>query len=510
MSDQRKRSSSALGKDTLSTREQIEFGELDGEQIAALKGVMDNTKSELLARSVMGVEYSSRSSEDIHSCILKEGFNYLTIQSMGGMLHLIFFDTIEDKVAMMECKWLQTWFMKLTNIDETSAPLWRETILSIYGVPLSAWSHENFYKIGCVYGLVLSVDYSRSDHARVKIFTDCFFKINNQILLDVGEKRFPVFVFEDSNNHHMPSTKNPKLLNQSRFNLVGDDSDKSNDLVHSPQSQHHDESPLDLDNPPLQLLTATEAREQPINSDELAPSPKSDPPHSNSLTTDHRKISHTPNITFNDDVISDTNNESPNLQPPPNDVSRTPNHYSPPNNENNFPIPQKSKRKNPKTKSPNPSHSLQYRMKTTIALVINPSPLNEPSQPIPTSNQFSPLFKPPSLVYPSSSLSEIPFLPGFEANIPSPIKANHVMRRIKKIQKGQRGKNAAQNQEPKNLPFPPNSPSNHSFHPNTLKASDIINLGLQLGLHYDGPISELEDRISNILSLQKSKWDKTQ
>lgn len=36
-----------------------------------------------------------------------------------------------------------------------------------------------FFNIGCVYGKVLSVEYSRFDHARIMILTSCLFRINN-------------------------------------------------------------------------------------------------------------------------------------------------------------------------------------------------------------------------------------------------------------------------------------------------------------------------------------------
>lgn len=57
---------------------------------------------------------------------------------MGGMLHLISFESFEDKNVFMECKWLLNWFLELGNVNEMSASLWRETWIHIYGVPLIA------------------------------------------------------------------------------------------------------------------------------------------------------------------------------------------------------------------------------------------------------------------------------------------------------------------------------------------------------------------------------------
>lgn len=147
-------SSRVLGEDTEKVREEISIAEYEGDQILKLKCKPNEEYAETLARSVVGVTIPYTPTEIIMEHILSEGVNNLTIQSMGGMLHLITFVSLEDKEAMLESKWLPRWYQELRNVNSRSASLWRETWLTIYGVPLTTWSYETFYNVGCIYGKV--------------------------------------------------------------------------------------------------------------------------------------------------------------------------------------------------------------------------------------------------------------------------------------------------------------------------------------------------------------------
>lgn len=115
--------------------------------------------SEILQRSPIALSSSSQPSEVILNHILSESVNCLTIKPMGGMLHLVTFETFEDKKSLMERGWLLRWFSKLINDNDERASLWIETWINIYGVPLIAWGYDNFFNIGCVFGRVISTDY---------------------------------------------------------------------------------------------------------------------------------------------------------------------------------------------------------------------------------------------------------------------------------------------------------------------------------------------------------------
>lgn len=116
---------------------------------------------------------------------------------------------MEDKKAILESQWLQRWFLELRDVNNSSAAIWREAWLTIYGVPITAWSYDNFFDIGSIYRKVLSIDYSRMDYARVLVITDCFFMINNPIMFTVDTKNFKVYITEETINPVEKLTRKP-------------------------------------------------------------------------------------------------------------------------------------------------------------------------------------------------------------------------------------------------------------------------------------------------------------
>ena len=148
----------------------------------------------MLKRSAIAIKEASQSSESIMDQILSEGVNCLKIKAMGGLQHLIIFDTIEDKKSMIESKWLERWFISIRNVNSQSASLWRESWLNIYGVPLIAWGHKKNYDIGCIFGRVISVNYKNYDSTQVLVYTYCLFNINCKISLEIDDKKYHIFI----------------------------------------------------------------------------------------------------------------------------------------------------------------------------------------------------------------------------------------------------------------------------------------------------------------------------
>lgn len=111
-------------------------------------------------------------------------------------MHLITFESIEEKAAMIESEWLDRWFVDLRDVTVNIAQKWRNVSISIHGVPFMAWNYENFHKIGSVFGRVVSVEYANLDGAKVSLISDCLFKINCKMWLQIGEIFFPIFLFE--------------------------------------------------------------------------------------------------------------------------------------------------------------------------------------------------------------------------------------------------------------------------------------------------------------------------
>lgn len=132
-------SSRVLREDTEQVREEITIAEFDGDQILKIKGKRNEENRELLERSVIGVATLFSSSEVILDHIISEGFLCLNIKPLGGMLHLTTFVSLEEKRAIIDSKWLLQWFQALLReVNKSTATLWRETWLTIYGVPLIA------------------------------------------------------------------------------------------------------------------------------------------------------------------------------------------------------------------------------------------------------------------------------------------------------------------------------------------------------------------------------------
>lgn len=148
----------------------------------------------MLRRSAIAIPESLSSSEAIMAHILSKGVNCLSIKSMGGMQHLIIFDTLEDKKSMLESKCLERWFIAIRNVNSNNASLWREAWINIYDHPLIAWGYDNFYNVGCVFGRVISVNYENYDRAKIMVYTDFMFDINSKITVEIDGKIYCFFL----------------------------------------------------------------------------------------------------------------------------------------------------------------------------------------------------------------------------------------------------------------------------------------------------------------------------
>lgn len=193
----RKVSSRILGEDTEKIRDELYVCTMENEEFITLKGSKNSDMDELLNRSVIATAQSSLSSNCILDRILMEGVTCLSIKPLGGLLHLVTFETEEDKKAMVECEWLNKWFIDVRNVNSMSSAKWRETHLRIYGMPLHSWGYVNFYNVGCIFGRVTSVDYSSFEYGKVTVISDCLFSINCKMVIEVDDKMHNICVSED-------------------------------------------------------------------------------------------------------------------------------------------------------------------------------------------------------------------------------------------------------------------------------------------------------------------------
>lgn len=143
----RRMSSRVLGEDVEKIRDELIVKSVDGEELIVLEGKMCPENKELFSRSIIASAASSMTLNQLMENIFVEGVSYLTIKPLGGMLHLITFSSLEDKVVTIESKWLEKWFLDLCNVNEKCAPRWRSVQIRIFGVPLSCWGYETSIKL---------------------------------------------------------------------------------------------------------------------------------------------------------------------------------------------------------------------------------------------------------------------------------------------------------------------------------------------------------------------------
>lgn len=210
MSKARVMCSRVLGEEVEQARITLETCECDEETVGLIKLSKCPENDDMLKKSLICVAYNPSSSNSILYQILAEGVANLTIKSLGGPLHIITFDSIEEKEAMLESKWLEKWYMEVRNAARKTSSLWRETWITIYGVPLHAWSYDNFYKIGCIFEKVLSVNQQQFEYTKILISTDCLFKINCKMALDMEGDKSKIHIWE-SPLSGPENQKNPPL-----------------------------------------------------------------------------------------------------------------------------------------------------------------------------------------------------------------------------------------------------------------------------------------------------------
>lgn len=522
----RKMSSRALGEDTEKIRSTLGAIDMESDFAAALKGKRCKENEDMLQRSSIAFSPSSQSSEIIMDHILAEGVNCLTIRPMGGMLHLLTFDTFENKKAMIESGWLQRWFSKIINVNTRSASLWRETWVNIYGVPLIAWGYESFYNIGSMLGRVLSVNYKDFDCARVLLFTDCFFDISCKISFEIEDEKYPVFISEKQQlwqNKTSPEYKISKINDANDGNPLG--------TIKDAKGPDDDESPVILMQPtsgkPTPMVVNVSDNEKTeshfLKNDELIINVKipentsllgnDDAPAGNKKsdkTTD--EVPCTEKIVDNDDVQYPSNVK---LTPSKNGARDLENKKkSQPSNDFNIIETNKTSIQNPPGPSPelgliscnasSPPIPIQS-IHQTSPTQPHSSPPTSPLSPIHLTNRFKALVRPSSSMSSSSSLSGPLFPPGFENDIPLTIKAIHKKKREKKIQK---------KKKPPFLPLPnQSSPSlTRALIPSSSEnsVSSILEVGKKLGMRFNGPETILEERIESILQQHKASWKANQ
>ena len=489
-------SSRTLGEDTNKVRESLGSIEIDGDYVAAIKGKYCKEQEEMLQRSAIAIAASSQSSSMIMNNILSQGVHCLKIKSMGGLMHLIVFDTFEDKKAMMESKWLEQWFLTIRNVNNHSSSLWRETWLKIYEMPIAAWGYENFYNVGCIFEKVISVNYKfEFDCAYVLVITDCLFEINGKVSMEIDENHFPIFVSENKGQWELPKSTN--LANNSseevrspQMHVVGQKSAMADPVGEDqglPIIQHGNSDQLlpindCMGNP--NLNNSKQPETQPPHY-ELSPQksafikpvpPTSACPSPNQTCSSQGLDPHSTPVILSPIKPKKT---SPRKQL----FTKSPSINSQPNNQILSPQTSKPKNTSPQEKTYIPTYN------KFGALIRNSNQSASSSGNIGSSSESGPIFP-----------------PGFEDRIPNHTKQAQLRKRQKKLEKKKKKMST--------LISSPGSQVERGHKPNSnvapISVNDIIDMADMLGLFFEGSKDELRRRIQSILKAQMQDWAKHQ
>lgn len=158
----------------------------------------------------------------------------------------------------------------------------------------------------------------------------------------------------------------------------------------------------------------------------------------------------------------------------------------------------------PNCSSPTQSHSLRSNLSEKPLKPNQSSPLSPKSQ-IPLQNKFAPLLKPKPMSSNSSSSGPL-YPPGFEDNVPLKVRLAQEKKRHRKKAKKTTSKKSEHDLKPPEHQSPLSPSAKPSSIPISITAEDTVKLALELGLNFDGPISELHSRAFSILKRQKSDW----
>lgn len=491
----KKMSARILSEDTERVRDEIFTHKMDGEEFIALKGQTGSEKANQFERSVIGFASSSMSSNQILDQIIAEGVLGISIHPMGGMLHMITFESTEDKKAMIDSKWLETWFMELRDVTRSCSSLWKETWIKVYGVPLGGWNYNNFYNIGNIFGRVLSVDYSGFECAKILIITDCLFIINCNMLLELEGNMAKVWITEDIKTIYV---KEDAVCQKNPF-LSSDEEDEKEKGAES------------ADDVEIQNLDDVEVQEEEEGTQNKGGS-------SPIIETTKGALSNVmipwPHKNTGDNEKTPIMNQSQTEVAPKHVVNSNEN---PCNLINDCFSPKKSQTEPGPIISPNKSTPSKISQTTSSNLgdfgpgpIINthltfhlpnkiPSPtsISHPTSqsPIKTSNRFGPLLK-SNKSSSASSLSSGPmFPPGFEDSILPNLKKAHAQKRQKKLLR----KN-------KKLKLQPDPYLLLLAQPGELTAASVLSIASELGFTYNGNLDNLHSLISDILSNHKKDW----
>ncbi|GKF82870.1 RNA-directed DNA polymerase, eukaryota, nucleotide-binding alpha-beta plait domain protein, partial [Tanacetum coccineum] len=92
-----------------------------------------------------------------------EGFPNVKLAYLGGLWVMIELESLKTKTKFMQHVGVASWFLRLCNAQSDFVSMERIVWVDIEGVPIHAWSHSTFHKIGSKWGKVMELEECKDD-----------------------------------------------------------------------------------------------------------------------------------------------------------------------------------------------------------------------------------------------------------------------------------------------------------------------------------------------------------
>ncbi|GJR93903.1 RNA-directed DNA polymerase, eukaryota [Tanacetum coccineum] len=112
---------------------------------------------------VMGEVKQFSSINNLRVFLSNEGFPNVKLAYLGGLWVMIELESLKTKTKFMQHVGVASWFLRLCNAQSDFVSRERIVWVDIEGVPIHAWSHSTFHKIGSKWGEVMELEECKDD-----------------------------------------------------------------------------------------------------------------------------------------------------------------------------------------------------------------------------------------------------------------------------------------------------------------------------------------------------------
>lgn len=178
-----------------------------GERVVTLDNAVASHASHWAEVSVVGEAFNISRLCDMAECLKKVRNSRMELRYWGGLKVLITFGSKEEAVKFIEeekniwKEWLKEAYIWVGEWLDFERLAW----IKIYGVPAALWDARNFIKIGESFGQVVKgleniIEEGNLVYAHVGVITKSGKRLNEELVVSWGEKKFKCWVSEDAGN----------------------------------------------------------------------------------------------------------------------------------------------------------------------------------------------------------------------------------------------------------------------------------------------------------------------